>query len=112
MKQKIDETIEYTIDSIDYCKPLFYPVFLWFAFARYEGYWKDGKQHGHGEYTTTVAALLTGCWICETLDDFFLHPCVNDSIFLGAVVFLGLYVITMGFCICRMGQMFDALLSP
>ena len=24
---------------------------------RYEGFWKDGKQHGHGHYTTTVGAF-------------------------------------------------------
>ena len=39
-------------------KYLFRFIFAWtLQNLRYEGFWKDGKQHGHGHYTTTVRAF-------------------------------------------------------
>ncbi len=39
-----------------------YGVFIWPDGRKYEGYWREGKQHGEGNYYTAKGKMRRGQW--------------------------------------------------
>ena len=39
-----------------------YGVYHWSDGRKYEGYWKDGRQHGEGKYILPNGVVKIGIW--------------------------------------------------